>query len=651
MRITFSGKKLAGYKVLGILISVSFLAISNSAIMAESSNSILFNENINSEIVKDVKNTKTAKLKIPGDIEITQGERKSILSYIQKYPNVFAEDNYIITAHREQENWNQYVLFPYEKGSREVNYYGDSIDLITKVVDEKNIETYILGKDNALLSRSSIPESFISIENNTLLRTLLHEEHKLPWTGGQTWSKTGTWHGSYGNNNGIDFSPTVINNWQKDTAVLSSKSGKLKLLCDDGYQDVFKIEHNDGVSYYLHLDKGSARLDLVEQNIERGQFLGNTFQTHVTTPNGACTGTFDYNTRCGCGSANHLHYGFPSTNMTIDGYTAQEIGKPGTRNYTSTNDGSYVPPTPRVGILQNNGYMQAIEGPLSLNWVLERTDTIDFQLEGDRIAILRDTNGGDLFIKEGPLNAGWSWMNWDVKKFQLEGDRIGILRGNGDMMVREGPLGLDWTLEMGGVTDFQLEGNRIAVLTSTNNGSLYIKEGGLGASWNFMAYDVNNFELNGDRVGFTNHAKEFYVKEGPLNAGWTLEQLNVEDFQLEGDRIAILQATHQGDLFVKEGPLNAGWVWLTHEAEFFELDGDRVGYVNANNELRVKEGPLNAGWVLEWTETKDFQLEGNRIGVHRNNDGNGFFVKEGDLYAGWTWMNWQIEKFQLLGSY
>ncbi|MFJ6674862.1 C40 family peptidase [Actinosynnema sp. NPDC091369] len=95
------------------------------------------------------------------------------------------------------------------------------------------------------------------------------------------------------------------------------------------------------------------------------------------------------------------------------------------------------------------------EGDLGPGWETVAADSaVDFQLDTDRIAVLRKS--GELVVKEGDLTASWVSQEMGVGAFQLDGVRIAVLR-DGGLLVKHGDLGPGWlTVNPDSVTAFQI---------------------------------------------------------------------------------------------------------------------------------------------------------------------------------------------------
>lgn len=159
-------------------------------------------------------------------------------------------------------------------------------------------------------------------------------DYRFPWTNGHTWLKTQGFHF-----NSMGYSLDFIPNGNPST-VLSIESGLFTPICQDSWQAMVKVDHGTDESGYLHLDINTIPTGLYNQNIPRGQDLGDLYSGNVcSNPHPACggCGSYQYSTPCGCGTATHLHF---ETNglISIQGNTLESISTAPYRTpYTSTN--------------------------------------------------------------------------------------------------------------------------------------------------------------------------------------------------------------------------------------------------------------------------------------------------------------------------
>ncbi|MGB1249329.1 MAG: hypothetical protein ACPG8W_01745 [Candidatus Promineifilaceae bacterium] len=148
----------------------------------------------------------------------------------------------------------------------------------------------------------------------------------FPWTQNHRWYKTGGWHGSEGRS--IDVQ-NVPRSSDPDYAVLAAAPGRLREICNDtSGQSWLAIDHADGTTVYGHMEANTIRRDLLNQNVEQGQYLGLLYKRSGGS----------FGTPCGYGSAFHLHFTLPNKNLTINGYGANTVaGSAFATQYTSSN--------------------------------------------------------------------------------------------------------------------------------------------------------------------------------------------------------------------------------------------------------------------------------------------------------------------------
>ncbi|WP_328615152.1 hypothetical protein OHS18_46825 [Amycolatopsis sp. NBC_00355] len=258
----------------------------------------------------------------------------------------------------------------------------------------------------------------------------------------------------------------------------------------------------------------------------------------------------------------------------------------------------------------------------------------------DRIAVLE---GDTLFVKEGGLDAEWQPQESGVEKFQLDGDRIAVLKKDGSLLVKEGDLGPDWyTVDPDSVTDFQIRDGRIAF---TEGNALFAVDGELNGEIVPQADNVKKFQIEGDRIGIITTDNVLQVKEGDLGPDWAvISATNVTDFQLEDDRIAYTEGT---ELWAQEGELDAESILQEIDVKKFALSGDRVGTLQSNGLLQVKGGDLEPGWAEIAGGVTDFKLDGDRIGYLEGTD---LWAQEGELDAESFRQEEGVSAFDLVGD-
>lgn len=279
----------------------------------------------------------------------------------------------------------------------------------------------------------------------------------------------------------------------------------------------------------------------------------------------------------------------------------------------------------RIAVLEGDA-LYVKEGELDATWEFQEGGVTKFQLDGDRIAVLK--NDGSLLAKEGDLGPGWLIVNTDsVTDFQIRDGRVAFTEGP-DLYVTEGDLGGEIVHQADNVAKFQIDGDRIGVLTT--DGALLVKEGDLGPGWHTVNTDsVTDFQLEDDRIAFT-EGPELWAQEGPLDAPLIHQESGVAKFQLEGDRVGAL--LDNGELLVKGGDLEPGWLTVSaNDVTGFKLDGDRIAYLEGID-LWAQEGELDAESFLQEEAVSAFDINADRIAAVKD---GALLAKEGDLSPGW----------------
>ncbi|GAA3884595.1 hypothetical protein GCM10022243_56760 [Saccharothrix violaceirubra] len=259
-----------------------------------------------------------------------------------------------------------------------------------------------------------------------------------------------------------------------------------------------------------------------------------------------------------------------------------------------------------------------------------------------RVGVLEGTR---LYVKEGSIFDPWVEQADGVRKFQLEGDRIGVLRTNGQLDVKAGDLGPGWhTVNTDSVTDFQLSGDRIAY---TEGNDLYITEGDFGGE---IVYQVDaptrKFQLAGDRVVVLTPDGTLKAKEGDLGPGWAVLGTGVTDFEITDRRIVFAQG---GRLYLREDLAYPNEpLYQTRDVVKFDADGNRIGWVDSKGVFRAIFGiPYFASAVTISESVTDFRLDGERIAYVEDGD---LWAQEGSLWAASTVQETDIDGFDLDGD-
>lgn len=237
----------------------------------------------------------------------------------------------------DDKKWARVVVVPkrvFDSGWEEFSE-SDIVELLLHENELDNWDVFLFGTSELLEIKDSVPSSFIEFPASLQVS---QNEYRFPWTYGHSWWKNGGWHpGGYGGlNNAIDFQPQS----NDDIVILAASDGVLNTLCDrpdDSVQVWLKITNGDGTSGYGHMNKNSINRSLLGQSVSRGTNIGKInnpgYRVYFETP-------------CGYGTGTHLHFLFPTTDITMFDLTsnraipANEMGvDTGTGNvfYTSNN--------------------------------------------------------------------------------------------------------------------------------------------------------------------------------------------------------------------------------------------------------------------------------------------------------------------------
>ncbi len=208
---------------------------------------------------------------------------------------------YTVSAYRDRAGWAKITLVP----TQVVESSWASIELIDSLVIEVIARQIAIGQWQAYLVGSAefeqivpeIPQGFYDAISP------LPEPaggYLFPWRAGDSWWATNGWH----QGNAVDFQPLIGGRY----GVLASESGRMRELCSDGYQSLLQIFHADGQStFYLHVTLArNVRLALLDQNVERGQYLGEIIRQDR------------FSTACGQGNSRHLHFAVSDRAMNIE---------------------------------------------------------------------------------------------------------------------------------------------------------------------------------------------------------------------------------------------------------------------------------------------------------------------------------------------
>jgi murein DD-endopeptidase MepM/ murein hydrolase activator NlpD len=130
----------------------------------------------------------------------------------------------------------------------------------------------------------------------------------FPWDRSQRWYLTHGWH-SLTSGNYVDFAPlsSMPNKW-----VLAAHDGVITRACLGPLTANVELRHSSGlVTSYAHLDITSVISPLLGTTVSQGRVLGLAY-------NKAFSSTQDH---CGYSTGPHVHFGLPSQNSIVDGWT------------------------------------------------------------------------------------------------------------------------------------------------------------------------------------------------------------------------------------------------------------------------------------------------------------------------------------------
>ena len=229
-------------------------------------------------------------------------------------------------------------------------------------------------------------------------------DYLFPWVKDKSWEVTQGWH--QGGNN-IDFAPK-----SGSAAILAAGSGRVTGVCSDPYQVRIQVSHPDpdtDWTRYLHIAASTYDTDLTNKHIPEGQYLGDAFNGTVTdNPSCPTPPSYQYNTFCGCGNGQHMHFTVSRTDMKIQGDTANTIANSVGTEYTSKNrrigicgnppgSGSWTI-SESCSILSNTIFNNNVV--VSSNSILAIPDTITLNLSLGSYS-LNISSGSGLLVKNG----------------------------------------------------------------------------------------------------------------------------------------------------------------------------------------------------------------------------------------------------------
>jgi murein DD-endopeptidase MepM/ murein hydrolase activator NlpD len=218
-------------------------------------------------------------------------------------------DAYTVSAYRERDGWMKIVLVPAvlveNEWSEVEQFFEQSLTVFARQQLDRQWIAIWEGSAGFIDWRTRIPPHFANLTREL---PAVAGEYRFPWPAGGIWWAVNGWH----DGNALDFQPALE---EAGSSVLAAEAGRLREVCRDGFQSLLMIEHGDGHrTYYLHLQPSiEVRHSLLDQDIERGQYLGELIQ-------------FDrFNWACGYGYSQHLHFIVDDRTLVINGFSVEAI--------------------------------------------------------------------------------------------------------------------------------------------------------------------------------------------------------------------------------------------------------------------------------------------------------------------------------------
>jgi hypothetical protein len=224
-------------------------------------------------------------------------------------PALPAVDAYTVSAYREHEGWMKIYLVPTAlidaQWQQVEQYYDQSLTVFAQQQPDRRWIAVWAGSPVFIDWRTRIPADFANVAGDL---PVLAGEYRFPWPAKRTWWAVQGWH----DGNALDFQPALEG---AGSSVLASEAGRLREVCRDGFQSLLMIEHTDGHrTYYLHVQLAiAARRSLLDQDIQRGQYLGELVQSSR------------FNWACGYGYSRHLHFIVDDRSLVMNGFSIEAI--------------------------------------------------------------------------------------------------------------------------------------------------------------------------------------------------------------------------------------------------------------------------------------------------------------------------------------
>lgn len=242
--------------------------------------------------------------------------RTAIKSALDQRPAGILSGNILyITSARVEADWGLVTL----TSDVEIHNYPESVG----VSEGSQLVAFVTVGEKSIAALSGTPEfedvlglisdDELSAEARDVLSGRFKESPTatiilFPWDHTQRWVLKQGWHsdGLGGGANNIDLAPLHS---EPHKAVLAATDGIITRICEGHSAANVRIVHPDGTATtYIHLDKNSVNSTLLGASVTRGTKIGVLY-------NG------DLKNDCGDSTGPHLHFGVPSRNIVIDGWT------------------------------------------------------------------------------------------------------------------------------------------------------------------------------------------------------------------------------------------------------------------------------------------------------------------------------------------
>lgn len=263
---------------------------------------------------------KSVEIDFESIVSTPKNMRSSITQTLVENNALLAEETaFTVSSIRYTQDWMFTTLVPKRViTSGWENFHSDDfLDMLGTYDPETGWITALQGTTAFDSLAKKAPKDFIDVSTHDSAFLTQSMEYLFPWSAPQKWYKTQGWHGNPAN--AIDLQPVLRTNPAVHFAVLAAERGRLEIACSDSQEINLRIIHPDGSNtVYAHLAANAYRADLIGKTIVRGQFLGQLYST------GSGVGG-SYSTPCGSGTAAHLHFFVSSRNITLNGFSANDV--------------------------------------------------------------------------------------------------------------------------------------------------------------------------------------------------------------------------------------------------------------------------------------------------------------------------------------